>query len=466
VAFFKRNSPSTPYKRRGTGGIIWTRHTGQYPHKFRPHEEYTVHIDELSASELASQLQDLQQQYQQLQTLNLSLDLTRGKPCTEQVALSNALDGILDGNYQAADGTDTRNYGGLDGLPEAKALFGQVLGAPPEETLIGGNASLTLMYNTVEFALSEGLRGPESAWGNSDSVKFICPVPGYDRHFAICEHLGIEMITVPMLDSGPDMDVVEALVKQDTAIKGMWCVPRFSNPTGCVYSDKTVERVARLGQIAGEHFIVMWDNAYAVHKLYDDAQSLASIREYCLQHDTLDSVFQFGSTSKVTFASAGVSFLASSPDNLTALKAHLAFQTIGPDKVNQLRHVRFLEDPDTLAAHMTNHAALIRPRFESVLRTLDSELAGSGMGSWLSPRGGYFISFNTRPGLAREVVQMADAIGVKLTPAGATFPYGEDPDDSNIRLSPTFPSQDDVQATVDAFVVCVKLASVRQRLQQ
>ena len=423
-----------------------------------------MHIDQLSPSELATQLESLQEQYSKLQSLNLSLDLTRGKPGAEQVALSSALDGILDGNYKAADGTDTRNYGGLDGLPEAKALFGAVLGLPPEETLIGGNSSLTLMYHTVDFALSEGLRGPESAWGNSDTVKFLCPSPGYDRHFAVCEHLGIEMITVPMLDSGPDMDVVEALVQQDDSIRGMWCVPRFSNPTGCVYSDETVERIARLGQIAAPQFIVMWDNAYAVHSLYDDALPLASISDYCRQLGTLDSVFQFGSTSKVTFAGAGVAFLGSSVDNLTALKAHLAFQMIGPNKVNQLRHVRFLQDRDTLAAHMTKHASLIRPRFESVLRTLEQELNGTGMGSWLSPRGGYFISFNTLPGLAREVVQLADDIGVKLTPAGATFPYGEDPQDSNIRLSPTFPSEQDVQATADAFVVCVKLASIRQRL--
>lgn len=425
-----------------------------------------MHIDQLSAEDLASQLKSLQQQYEQLGEKQLSLDLTRGKPGLQQVALSNALDGILQGDYSAEDGTDVRNYGGLDGLPEAKRLFGEVLGTPPEETLIGGNSSLTLMYNVVDFALSEGLRGPESAWGNEDSVKFICPSPGYDRHFAICEHLGIEMITVPMLDTGPDMDAVEALVQQDPGIRGMWCVPRFSNPTGCVYSDATVQRIAALGKLAADHFLVMWDNAYAVHSLYDDAAALASIREHCINAGTLDNVFQFGSTSKVTFAGAGVAFLSSSPANLASLKAHLAFQTIGPDKTNQLRHVRFLRDAANLAAHMEKHAQLIRPRFESVLRTLDKELAGTGMGTWLSPRGGYFISFNTLPGLAKEVVQLADDIGVKLTPAGATFPYGQDPQDSNIRLSPTFPSEEDVQASVDAFVLCVKLASIRQRLGQ
>jgi aspartate/methionine/tyrosine aminotransferase len=423
-------------------------------------------MDQLSSIELQAQLTALQEQYDRLKDLGLTLDLTRGKPCTGQVALSDALDGILQGNFLAADGTDTRNYGGLDGLAEAKALFGPVLGLPAEEIMVGGNASLTLMYQVVEFALTEGLRGPESAWGNSDSVKFICPVPGYDRHFSICEHLGIEMITVPMLDDGPDMDAVETLVKNDGTIKGIWCVPRFSNPTGCVYSDRTVERLARLPGLAGEHFVVMWDNAYAVHALYQDAPALAPIGDYCRTHGTLDNVFQFGSTSKVTFASAGVAFLGSSRENLAALSRHLGNQTIGPDKVNQLRHVRFLRDPDTLAAHMAKHAAFIRPRFGTVLDTLERELADTGMGSWTRPRGGYFISFDTRPGLAREVVRLAGAIGVKLTPAGATFPYGEDPADSNIRLAPTFATEQAVKSAMEAFVLCVRLATIRQSLQQ
>jgi DNA-binding transcriptional MocR family regulator len=425
-----------------------------------------LHIDQLPASALQSQLASLEADYDRLKARRLALDLTRGKPGAEQVALSDALDGILGGNFRAEDGTDVRNYGGLDGLPEARELFGAMLGVPAAETLVGGNSSLTMMYTTMDFALTEGLRGPASAWGNSDSVKFLCPSPGYDRHFAICEHLGIEMVPVPMLDSGPDMDQVEGLVRDDASIVGIWCVPRFSNPTGCVYSDQTVERVARLGSIAGGHFRVFWDNAYAVHTLYEDAPPLASIREACLRHGTLDSVFQFGSTSKITFAGAGVAFMASSPDNLAALKAHLAFQTIGPDKVNQLRHVRFLRDEETLAAHMRKHELLIRPRFEAVLETLDRELAGTGMGRWTVPRGGYFISFDTLPGLAREVVRLADGIGVKLTPAGATWPYGRDPEDRNIRLAPTFPSLEDVQETVAAFVVCVKLASVRRRLAQ
>ena len=421
-------------------------------------------LADMSAEELAAAREELEASYEALKGKGLNLDLTRGKPSTDQVTLSDTLDGILGGDYRASDGTDVRNYGGLDGLPETKALFGEILGVPATQVLVGGNSSLSLMYMTVEYALSEGLRGPESAWGNSDSVKFICPVPGYDRHFSVCEHLGIEMVTVPMLDSGPDMDAVEALVREDANIKGIWCVPRFSNPTGCVYSDDTVERIAKLGQIAGDNFIVMWDNAYAVHTLGDDAPKLASIRDYAAQHGTLDNVFQFASTSKITFAGAGVACLATSEDNLEGLRTHLGYQTIGPDKVNQLRHARLFPDMAALNSHMSKHAELIRPRFAVVLETLERELAGTGMGEWLAAEGGYFISFNTLPGLAKDVVGMAADIGVKLTPAGATFPYGNDPEDSNIRLAPTFPSLEDVQATVEAFVVCVKLASVRQKL--
>lgn len=425
-----------------------------------------MHIDELSTQDLETQLASLQEQYTELKKLGLSLDLTRGKPCAEQVALATELDGILQEDYLTTGGVDTRNYGGLEGIAEARELFGSLLGLSPAETLVGGNSSLTMMYHAIEFALNEGLRGSESAWGNSDQVKFLCPSPGYDRHFAICEHLGIEMINIPMLDTGPDMDVVEALVQQDKSIKGIWCVPRFSNPTGCVYSDDTVARIARLPTIAGDNFLVMWDNAYCVHALYDDAPALSSISDHCKEQGTMDQVFQFGSTSKVTLAGAGVAFMGSGKQSLAALIKHLGYQMIGPDKTNQLRHVRFLRDAATVDAHMAKHRALIRPRFDAVLNALESELAGTGMGRWTSPRGGYFISFDTLPGLAREVVQLADDIGVKLTPAGATFPYGEDPDDSNIRLSPTFPSLQSVEASVEAFITCVKLASVRQRLQQ
>ena len=425
-----------------------------------------MHIEQLSQQDISRHLEALESRYNALAERNLSLDLTRGKPGSEQLDLCNHLDGILGGGYRSATGIDVRNYGGLDGLSEARQLFSTMLGVAPENVLIGGNASLTLMYTVMDFALSVGLRGPATAWGNSDEVRFLCPVPGYDRHFAICEHLGIEMVPVPLLATGPDMDVVEKLVREDPCIKGIWCVPRFSNPTGCVYSSDTVERLAKLGTSASEQFLVMYDNAYAVHHIYDDAPELASISDYCQLHGTADSVFQFGSTSKITFAGAGVAFLASSADNLEAFKKHLSFQSIGPDKVNQLRHVKLLQDADGIAAHMRKHADILRPRFETVLEILDRELADTGMGEWLPPRGGYFISFNTRPGLAREVVRLASDIGVALTPAGATFPYGNDPLDSNIRLAPSFPSLEDVKETAEAFVVCVKLASLRQRQLQ
>lgn len=430
------------------------------------YEGLAVNIEHASISELQTELETLQTKYNQLKNLQLGLDLTRGKPGSEQLDLSNALDGILAENYKASDGSDVRNYGGIDGLPEAKQLFSAFLGASPEQTLIGGNSSLTLMYHTLEFAMTVGIAGSQSAWGNDNTVKFLCPSPGYDRHFAICEHLGIEMVAVPMLDTGPDMDRVEKLVADDASIKGIWCVPRFSNPTGCVYSDATVQRIAGLGKLASEHFLVMWDNAYTVHALNDNAEVLASISELCEELGTSDSVFQFGSTSKITFAGSGVAFLSSSARNLTALKNHLAFQTIGPDKVNQLRHVHFLKNLDTVSAHMAKHADILQPRFDSVLKTLDTELTGTGMGRWTKPEGGYFVSFDSLPGLAKKIVQLADDIGVKLTPAGATYPYGDDPQDSNIRLAPSFPSLEDVQACVDVFVVCVKLASVQQKLAE
>lgn len=423
-----------------------------------------MHIDQAGETQLQEQLHDLHDRYDQLAAKKLSLDITRGKPSTSQVSLSDALDGILAEDYRAADGTDARNYGGLDGLPEARALFSEVLGTTPEETLVGGNSSLTLMYQVMDFALSEGLRGQQSAWSTLDKVKFLCPVPGYDRHFSVCEYLGIDMINVPMRDTGPDMDEVERLVTEDPTIKGIWCVPRFSNPTGCVYDDATVERMARLPRLGSDNFIVMWDNAYAIHPLRDNAPALASISEYARRFDTMDGIFQFGSTSKVTFAGAGVAFVGSSARNLSALKAHLAFQTIGPDKVNQLRHVRFLRDRETLAAHMARHAELLKPRFDCVLNTLERELGGTGMGSWTQPEGGYFVSFDALPGLAQEIVDLAGRIGVKLTPAGATFPYGKDPHNRNIRISPSFPSLEDLQASMDAFVVCVKLASIKHRM--
>ncbi len=426
---------------------------------------YTLYVEQASTQQLQAALAELEAQYTQFQTAGLSLDLTRGKPSASQLDLSNGLDGILQGNYISESGVDCRNYGGIDGIPEAKALFSQVIGVKPEETLIGGNASLTLMFQTLAFAHLYGFRGADSAWSKQGEIKFLCPVPGYDRHFSVCEELGIKMIPVAMSEHGPDMDEVERLVKSDSNIKGIWCVPRFSNPTGIVYSDEVVDRIAKLGKIAGENFRVMWDNAYAVHTLNDDATPLANLMELARKYGTEDSVLIFGSTSKITFAGAGLAFLGASEENLKHFKKHLGMITIGPDKVNQLRHIKFFGDYQGLLTHMQKHAELLKPRFDAVLDHLQKGFAESDMGSWTVPEGGYFISFDSRPGLAKEIIQLADDVGVKLTPAGATFPYGNDPEDKNIRLAPSFPSVDAINKTMEVFVVCVKLATIRQALK-
>lgn len=424
-----------------------------------------MRLDQAAPEQLNALEQSLAEQYLALKAEGLSLDLTRGKPSAEQLSLSDQLDGILADNYKANDGTDLRNYSVLDGIPEAKALFAEMVDLEPSDILVGGNSSLTLMYFSLQTGLLNGFNGPDSAWHKeSAAIKFLAPVPGYDRHFTACEHLGIELIPVAMKDDGPDMDAVEAAVRADPQIKGIWCVPRFSNPTGITFSDQVVERIAKLATIAGPNFRVFWDNAYAVHFLEPDSPELANIFDYCKQHDTEDSVILFGSTSKITYAGSGVSFLAASASNLQALKHALSFSTIGPDKVNQMRHVEFLRDKATIDAHMQKHADLLKPRFDAVLEKLDQELSGTGMASWTKPKGGYFISLDTRPGLAKEIIKLAADIGVKLTPAGATFPYGNDPEDKNIRIAPSFPPIADLAKATEVFIVCLKLASVRQAL--
>ncbi len=423
-----------------------------------------VRIDEASRDTLISREAGLAARYAALAGAGLALDVTRGKPSAAQLDLSDRLDGVLAGNYRGEDGTDLRNYGGLDGLPEAKRLFAPVLQVPASNVLVGGNSSLTLMWQCALYGMHFGFAGPESAWTRHGKVRFICPVPGYDRHFSICEHLGIEMVTVPMTPTGPDMDAVEELLANDPSIRGMWVVPRFSNPTGAVCDEQTVARCAALARRAAPGFRLFWDDAYAVHALAADAPRLASLYEACVRLGTEDSVLLFGSTSKITHAGAGVAFLAASEPNLRAIRHHLGFASIGPDKVNQGRHVAFLGGFDGLLMHMEGHAALLRPRFAAVLDTLERELGDTGMGSWSRPRGGYFVSFDTRPGLAREVVRLAAEAGVKLTPAGATFPYGRDPEDRNIRIAPSFPTVAELERAMEVFVVCVQLASVRQRL--
>lgn len=423
-----------------------------------------MHIDTTDRDTLIARERELAQRHAELAGAGLALDVTRGKPSAAQLDLSNGIDGILGGNYRSEDGTDLRNYGGLDGLPEAKRLFAPVLQVPVENMLVGGNSSLTLMWQCVLYGMHFGFAGPQSAWARSGKVRFICPVPGYDRHFKICEHLGIEMVTVPMTEHGPDMDAVEALLASDPSIRGMWVVPRFSNPTGAVCDPQTVERCAALGKRAAPGFRLFWDDAYAVHALEPDAPQLASLHAACVRNGTEDSVLLFGSTSKITHAGAGVAFLAASETNLQAIRHHSSFSSIGPDKINQRRHVTFLKDHAGLLAHMDSHAELLRPRFTAVLDALERGLGGTGMGSWSRPRGGYFVSFDTLPGLAKEVVRLAAEAGVKLTPAGSTHPYGKDPEDRNIRIAPSFPTIAEIERAMEVFVVCVQLASIRQRL--
>jgi DNA-binding transcriptional MocR family regulator len=423
-------------------------------------------LAERSTTELAERRRALAARFDQMKAQKLSLDLTRGKPAADQLALSDALDGCLAGDYRASDGTDVRNYGGLRGIPEARALGAELLGVAAADVLAAGNSSLTLMYQIVEAALSFGLPDARSAWRpageRSTPVRFLCPVPGYDRHFTICQALGIDMVPVPLGDDGPDMDAVERAVAEDPSIKAIWCVPKYSNPTGCVYADATVARLARLPRAAGTGFLVLWDNAYAVHDLVEDPPKLADMAALARREGTFDHVVMFASTSKITFAGAGVAFLAGSKALLDRFEKYLSAQEIGPDKVNQLRHARFLAG--RLDAHMRAHARLIRPKFEAVLARLEQSLGSLGVASWTAPKGGYFISFDTRPGLARRVVALAKEAGVTLTPAGSTWPNGQDPNDSNIRIAPTFPSLADVEAATEVFTLCVELASVEQIL--
>lgn len=428
-----------------------------------------MYVDQATHEQLQKWHQELSIQHDAFKANGLNLDLTRGKPSASQLDLANMLDGALDGNYIADDGTDTRNYGGLIGLEGMRALAAEILGVNPKEVLVGGNSSLTLMYFNIFFAWQFGPNGLDSsgkssAWKDEGTVKFLCPVPGYDRHFSICEEFGIEMINVAMDDNGPDMDQVESLIANDPSIKGIWCVPKYSNPTGCIYSENTIERLAKLGNIAAPNFRVFYDNAYAVHDLTEPAPELPNIMEYCRNHGTESSVLQFTSTSKVTFAGAGVAFMASSEANINTFKKHLGIASIGPDKVNQLRHLKVIKNLADLKSHMKKHAELLRPRFSCVLEHLEENFSESDLAEWNSPEGGYFISFDTRPGLASEVIRLSAEAGVKLTPAGATFPYGKDPEDKNIRLAPSFPSVEDINSAMAIFCNSVKLASVQQKL--
>jgi DNA-binding transcriptional MocR family regulator len=408
-------------------------------------------------------MSDVRARYEAYRQRGLKLDMTRGKPAPAQLELARGmLENVTSDDFAAPDGTDTLNYGGLEGLPEARALMGAIMSAPAGDVLIGGNSSLQLMFDTMVRCQLFAPPGGEVAWGRLPKVRFLCPVPGYDRHFAITEHLGYELVSVPMTGHGPDMDIVERLVAEDASIKGMWLVPKYGNPTGESVDAETAQRLAAM-KTAAPDFRIFWDDAYAVHHLGDDVDVVPSILELCKAAGHPDRPFLFASTSKITHAGAGISAFAASPANIAWTKKTLTKQTIGPDKVNQLRHIRFLRDGDGVAAHMKRHAEILRPKFEIVLEVLDAELAGTGLATWTRPKGGYFISLDTRPGFAQRVVRLADEAGVKLTAAGATHPYGRDPEDRNIRLAPSYPGLGDLRLATEVVATCVKLAWLEQQ---
>lgn len=422
---------------------------------------------ELNVSELNEHYVRLKEKYDEYKSQNLNLDMSRGKPCSEQLDLSRDMLDILksDEDYRAKDGTDYLNYGGLDGIPEAKELFSQVLEVSTKEIIIGGNSSLNMMHDTIARAMLHGVYGGESPWGKLPVVKFLCPSPGYDRHFAICELFNIEMITVDMLNTGPDMDTIEKLVSEDDSIKGIWCVPKYSNPDGITYSDQTVDRLAQMNTKASD-FRIFWDDAYTVHHLTEKADQLKNIFAACKLAGNPHRVLMYSSTSKITFPGSGIAMMAASEENLNFFRKQLSIQTIGPDKLNQLRHVRFLKDIDNLKVHMEKHAAIIKPKFSMVLNKLESELGRKNIASWNEPKGGYFISLNTLNGCARDVINMAAEVGVKLTKAGATYPYGKDPRDRNIRIAPTLPSIEELEKAIEVLCLCVQLVSIEKILSE
>lgn len=422
---------------------------------------------EMTKEELLELKKDLAAKYRDMQGKDLKLDMSRGKPSIDQLDLSMGMMDVLssDMDLTCEDGTDCRNYGVLDGIKEAKELIGDMMEVPYDNLLLLGNSSLNVMYDTISRSMTHGVMG-STPWCKLDKVKFLCPVPGYDRHFAITEYFGIEMINVPMLPTGPDMNIVEELVKNDDAIKGIWCVPKYSNPQGISYDDETVRRFARLKPAASD-FRIYWDNAYTIHHLYDhDQDHLIEILAECKRAGNPDLVYKFASTSKVSFPGSGIAAIATSLNNLEDIKKQLKIQTIGHDKVNQLRHVRFFQNIHGMVEHMRKHADILRPKFEAVLSILDRELTGLGIASWTSPKGGYFISFDCLDGCAKAVVAKAKKAGVVMTGAGATYPYGKDPHDSNIRIAPSFPPLSDLVVAAELFALCVKLVSVEKLLAE
>ena len=420
-----------------------------------------------SREELLQEKELLEAKFQEIKGKGLKLDMSRGKPSEAQLNLSMGMMDVLNSttDLRCSVGVDCRNYGVLDGIPEAKELLADMTEVSPDNIIIYGNSSLNVMYDTVARSMTHGVCG-STPWCKLDEVKFLCPVPGYDRHFAITEYFGIKMINIPMTESGPDMDLVEQYVNNDPSVKGIWCVPKYSNPQGITYSDETVLRFARL-KPAAEDFRIYWDNAYGIHHLYEDKQdNLIEILMACKQEGNPDMVFKFCSTSKVSFPGSGVAAIGASKRNIDFIKQQMTIQTIGHDKLNQLRQVRFFKDIHGMVLHMRKHADILRPKFETVLNGLKNELGGLEIGSWLEPRGGYFISFDALPGCAKAIVAKAKEAGLVMTPAGATFPYGKDPQDSNIRIAPSYPTPEELAVAVELFVLCVKLVSIDKILEE
>lgn len=422
---------------------------------------------DMTKEELTSLKAALEEEYETFKQRGLSLNMARGKPAANQLDLSMPMLDIVNSNGPIKDaaGNDVRNYGIVDGIAEARELMASILDDNADTTIVFGNSSLNIMYDTVARCWMFGTLG-STPWCQLDEVKFLCPVPGYDRHFGVTKAFGIKMLPVPMTENGPDMDIVEALVADDAAIKGIWCVPKYSNPGGVTYSDEVVDRLASM-KCAAPDFRIFWDNAYAVHHLFDnpaEQDQLKDIAKACRAAGNQNRYFKFASTSKITFPGAGISALAASSDNVAEIKKRMGVQTIGHDKINELRHALFLKDGDGVAAHMAKHAAILRPKFELVLSVLEENLAPTGCGSWSNPRGGYFVSFDAPEGTAKRIVSLAKEAGVTMTGAGATYPYKDDPRDSNIRIAPTLPPLEELKEAMEVFVCCVRLASVEKLL--
>lgn len=422
-----------------------------------------IEFAKMDSKTLQEYREGLIKRYEDFKSQKLKYDMSRGKPCKEQLDLSMGMLDITD--YKSCNGTDCRNYGVIDGIVEAKQLFAKLLEADPDKVIIGGNSSLTMIYDTIARAMSFGMLGSEVPWGKLPKVKFLCPSPGYDRHFAMCELFGIEMVVVDMRSDGPDINAIEKLVAEDEAVKGIFCVPKYSNPDGITFSDNIVDRLARM-KTKAKDFRIFWDNAYAVHHLFSKGDRLKNILEACKDAENEDRVFIYTSTSKISFPGAGIAMMAASKANINMIKKQLLIQMIGPDKLNQLRHVKFFKNMENIEEHMRKHAEIIRPKFSAALKILSNELGGREIAWWSKPNGGYFISFNTLDGCAKEVVAMAAEVGVVMTPAGATFPYGKDPRDRNIRIAPTLPSLDELKNAMEVFCICVQIASINKLLME